>query len=382
MKLLKIRKTIANAHRYLGLLVGIILIFIGLTGSFLVFRYEIDAWEIQQRFGVLVERSIPQSPETLINNVAAAYADRPDWKIAKLIAFSGQDFYTVRLNLPADKQQEVFINPYTGKIIGDRLRSDAIWGRVLSLHYQLLSGDIGIKIAGIAALLLLILSTTGIILWSGWRKLWLGFKINWKSHPIRFNYDLHKVAGIITALFLGATAFTGFCWNFSDFTYPAIYALTLTTELPEVKSTVITGKSTLGLDDIVARSNLSLPGAINTAITFPEQPEDVFEISKRLPQDTDDFSNYVKLDRYSGKILQIKNSRTAKLGDRILNSFTPLHYGTFGGLPTRILYVFVGLAPLMLFITGAKMFGLRKWGQAKQKEIKQLAIVAQSKHHT
>jgi uncharacterized iron-regulated membrane protein len=364
MKSVKVRQTIAKIHRYLGLLIGIISIVVGLTGSLLVFRHEIDAWEIQQRFRVSIEKSTPQSPETLINTVTAAYAvgeaspleNRPDWKIAKLIAFSGQDFYTIRLNLPNDKQQEIFVNPYTGKIIGDRLRQDAIWGRILSLHYQLLSGDLGTTIVGIAALLLLILSITGIILWSGWRKLWLGFKINWRASPLRLNYDLHKVAGIVTAIFLGATAFTGFCWNFADFTYPAIYALTLTTETPEVKSILVTGKSTLGLDDIVARSNLALPGAINTAITFPEQPEDVFEISKRLPQDTDDFSSYVKLDRYSGKILQVQDSRTAKLGDRIINSFVTIHYGTFGGLLTRILYVFVGLTPLILFITGAKMF--------------------------
>ncbi|MHC5613436.1 MAG: PepSY domain-containing protein, partial [Nostoc sp.] len=44
------------------------------------------------------------------------------------------------------------------------------------------------------------------------------------------------------------------------------------------------------------------------------------------------------------------------LGDRVLNSFAPLHYGTFGGLPTRILYVFVGVAPLVLFVSGFLMW--------------------------
>jgi len=39
------------------------------------------------------------------------------------------------------------------------------------------------------------------------------------------------------------------------------------------------------------------------------------------------------------------------------------HYGTFGGLPTRILYVFVGLSPLILFITGFVMW----WFRRKQK---------------
>ncbi|MCC5626314.1 PepSY domain-containing protein [Nostoc sp. CHAB 5715] len=50
------------------------------------------------------------------------------------------------------------------------------------------------------------------------------------------------------------------------------------------------------------------------------------------------------------------NALKSSLGDRVLNSFTPLHYGTFLGLTSRILYVFVGLTPLILFITGFVMW--------------------------
>ncbi|MBW4638302.1 MAG: PepSY domain-containing protein [Gloeocapsa sp. UFS-A4-WI-NPMV-4B04] len=54
--------------------------------------------------------------------------------------------------------------------------------------------------------------------------------------------------------------------------------------------------------------------------------------------------------------MQVEDGRSQGLGDRVLVSFTPLHFGTFGGLPTCILYVFVGLAPLILFITGFVMW--------------------------
>lgn len=54
-------------------------------------------------------------------------------------------------------------------------------------------------------------------------------------------------------------------------------------------------------------------------------------------------------------------------GDRILNAFAPMHYGTFGGLPTRILYVFVGLSPTVLFITGLTMYRLRRRPKAVAK---------------
>ncbi|QZZ18881.1 PepSY domain-containing protein [Leptothermofonsia sichuanensis E412] len=51
-------------------------------------------------------------------------------------------------------------------------------------------------------------------------------------------------------------------------------------------------------------------------------------------------------------------------GDRIFNSFNPFHFAPFGGLPTRILYLFVGLAPLTLFTTSFVMCWChRKWGK-------------------
>ncbi|NJM71508.1 MAG: TonB-dependent siderophore receptor [Scytonema sp. RU_4_4] len=56
------------------------------------------------------------------------------------------------------------------------------------------------------------------------------------------------------------------------------------------------------------------------------------------------------------------------VGDRVLNSFVPLHYGTFGGLPTRILYVFVGLAPLILFVTGFVMYWYRYWTKPSRRD--------------
>lgn len=77
---------------------------------------------------------------------------------------------------------------------------------------------------------------------------------------------------------------------------------------------------------------------------------------KKFPQDSSDYNNAVYLDQYSGEVLQVEDGRAQGLGDHVLDSFTPLHFGTFGGLPTRILYVFVGLAPLILFITGFVMW--------------------------
>ncbi len=272
--------------------------------------------------------------------------------------------FTLRLNRPDDTQWEVFVNPYTGGIMGDRQRETALFSRILDLHYALLIGNTGIIIIGIAAFLLMILSITGIVLWSGWRKLISGFKIKWNAHPKRLNFDIHKVTGIITAIFLSAIAFTGFCWNFYDYAEPAIYAATLTAKPPEVKSTLVNGLP-MQLDEILRRSQRALPGATNTFINLPKKPDQVFEIYKKVPGDWEDFNSYVKLDQFSGKVLYVQDSRRGGLGDRVLNSFTPLHYGTFGGILTRILYVFVGLSPTILLITGFVMWWHRRKPKGK-----------------
>jgi uncharacterized iron-regulated membrane protein len=85
-------------------------------------------------------------------------------------------------------------------------------------------------------------------------------------------------------------------------------------------------------------------------------------VGKKLPQEHSDHygESRIRLDQYTGEVVQLINGMELSRADRVLASFAPLHYGTFWGLPTRILYVFVGLAPLILFTTGAVMWWYRK----------------------
>ena len=233
MKSRTLRHFTFTLHRYIGLAVGLLLIIVGLTGSLLVFEKEIDHFLLNLQ----IEQVIPQrervSIESVLDTVKTAYAERPDLKLNSLnIPLEADVPYKVSLNSLADKWTEVNVNPYTGKILGARQWENTLIGFTFELHYALLAGRVGEIIVGIAALLLFILSITGLILWPGWRKLISGFKIKWLAHPKRVNFDIHKVSGIITAVFLSLIAFTGFCWNFYDFTQPAIYAVTLTPTPP------------------------------------------------------------------------------------------------------------------------------------------------------
>ena len=358
-----IRRTAFKLHRYLGLIAGLIIVIVGLTGSLLVFRHEINHFLLQAQFGQIVPQQQQVSILSVIDTVKAAYPE-PKFTLS-FFELPTQENAPIRVELGSENQPltEVIVNPYTGKILGDRIPQYAIMDIVYNLHNALLTGETGTIIVGITAFFLFLLSITGIILWPGWRKLIAGFKIKTNASIKRLNFDIHKVVGIIAAIFLAITGFTGFCWNFYTYTQPIIYAATFTPTPTEPKSKPREEKSTVDFAQMLKLADEALPGAKTTYISFPSSPESVFMIGKQFPEEKEVWRSRVYLDRYTGKVLKLRNSRSLSLGDEVVDSFNPLHFGTFGGLPTRVLYFFVGLSPLVLFITGFIMW----WHQYKGK---------------
>ncbi|MEH2167337.1 MAG: PepSY-associated TM helix domain-containing protein [Nostoc sp.] len=354
----KIIRTITfQLHRWLGLVVSILLCIAGLTGSILVFEQEIDNFILGYQMGYVVPVGNPQPLETLANTVKTTYTSTPGFKLTYVEMLEGEP-YKFRAETVKGKELRVFVNPYTGKVMGDRIWDDTWLGFTFKLHYQLLAGETGTTIMGVVALVTLILSITGIVLWPGWHKLISGFKIKWNGHIKRINFDVHKVVGIITAIFLTFIGFTGFAWNMPQAKVEdAIYATTFTSKLKDPVSQPIPGKQPLSVTELLQRADAALPDAPTTGLFFPTKPEDAFWLGKKQLQETSKWgSTQLYLDQFSGKVLRIQDGLNPTRAEVVLNSFSPLHYGTFGGLPTRILYVFVGLAPLILFITGFVMW--------------------------
>ena len=365
MKSKRIRNLAFYLHRYLGLVLGWLLILIGITGSLLIFNQEIENFTIARQFGSV----IPQEQTISIDRVTEiARSTYPDWDLEYIkYPKNPQQPLTLRMtereinsNIYMDGEHQVFINPYRGKVLGDRVERYTFYRFLLNLHYRLfIPGDTGVYITGVAGLLLLIISATGIYLWSGWRRLISGFKIKLNASVKRANYDLHKVIGIIAAVFLLLIAFTGVCWNFEDITYPVISALTFSSEAEEIT-----------IQKPQSRQNIVQPSEILTQAQ-KALPKVDFEFFSYPYEETDPFYLYgtkeetVAVDPYTAEVLRVELPQQMSLGDRLTNSFFPLHNGAFGGLPTRIFYIFVGLSPIVLFITGLTMYRLRRRPQPR-----------------
>lgn len=362
-----LRTAVFQSHRYIGLLIGLIWLVAGLTGSLLVFHHEIDHAQVQiEQIG---DSASPMktsqerlSYDVMLNSVKTAYPKAtPSWLNLPTEANELIPIWITEKQGDREISTNVYVNPYTGAIAKAQVWENSFWDIVYRLHYELLAGEVGQAIVGIAAALMLILSGTGIVLWPGWRKLKSGFSLKLRAHPKRANFDIHKVSGIITAVFLTLIAFTGFCWNFYEQAKPAVYAATFSSVPVDPVSQAVANQKAIGVTAALQTANVALPDATSTFVSLPTQPDAPFHVGMKLPAEINRWGDSgVYLDQYTGKVLRVDDSRAASLGDRVFHSFSPLHYGTFGGLPTRIFYVFVGLTPAILMVTGVVMWWYRK----------------------
>ncbi|MEH2296118.1 PepSY-associated TM helix domain-containing protein [Nostoc sp.] len=378
MRSRKFRDIAFILHRYIGLAVGLLIAFVGLTGSLLVFKPEIGQFLIAQQVRSIVPQEQMVSIDAVLKTAKSVSANRPDLKLDGIRLPPTPDSpYEVGLFDAKFQFTRIFIHPYTGAVIYWN-ESDSSFERiVLKLHYGLLLGRNGEIIIGISGLLLFILCVTGLILWPGWRKLMAGFKIKWNGHPKRVNFDIHKGAGILTAIFLALTAFTGFCWNFSDWSYPVIYAVTFTSQPPELTSKPIPNQAPLKLSQLLQISRTIFPNAATFSVSITSKPEDPVYIRKRQNHEIMFYGESgVYLDQYSGKVLRVVNSLKLPLADSVFSAFEYLHYGIFWGLSSRILYVFVGLSPTILLITGFVMYRYRY----REKSVRHNQVIELSKN--
>jgi uncharacterized iron-regulated membrane protein len=95
-------------------------------------------------------------------------------------------------------------------------------------------------------------------------------------------------------------------------------------------------------------------------------------MGKRQVQETNKWGNMrVHLDQFTGEVTQLTDGLKPTRAEVIMNQFGPLHFGAFWGIPSRILYVFVGLAPTVLMVTGVIMWWyLRRVKSGRQREVK------------
>lgn len=343
-------------HLYLGIIAGAIIAVVGLTGSILVFQDEIDVTLNPEIFrvqatkpkiplGELVELVRQRHPSLKFDYITLGKPENPN------LAYSFLNYKGL---------QETFINPYTGDICGKRIYNSGFIGVVTKIHTSLLIPPFGKYIVGLAALCLLILTISGLRLWipKKWRMLKAASSVKWNGNFKRKNYDLHSVIGLYSAPVVSVLAITGFCITFSTPIIAMLFMLSgrspqNVAQLLGAKSKPVPAHMVLPMSQIVKRIGEYIPDARVVRVGFPGDSTGSYRVD--LASGTIPISgkrDMLLLDQYSGGALLNSQRDFPPIGKAYLSWLTPLHYGAFGGLGTRVIALLAGLVPLLLFITG------------------------------
>jgi len=210
-----LRKILFQVHLWTGLAVGLYVVAICLTGSVLVFRQEVYQYF---RPGTRVE---PREMERLTEE---------ELKVAAKRAYPALEISNVQLGrrnrtAPAevwiangDKELHRLFDPYTGEDLGDaEPQATLLFEKVARFHNDLLLDRTGRDWNGYGAVLLAVMSLTGLVVWwPGIRGLRRGLLVKWNTNWKRFNWDLHNVFGFWTFAFVFMWAITGTYMIFPD----------------------------------------------------------------------------------------------------------------------------------------------------------------------
>ncbi len=344
---MKFKSFLLELHRWAGMLFGAILLVIGLTGSAIVFWQQLDPQVYPHLY-----RHAGKPAASLDRVLAAARAEVPNLQPTGVTRREG-NVYQVNFRTPDQSNLQVFVDPLTYQVRGQRIWQQSLFGVLYSLHYQLLAGEAGERLTGITAVVLMVLSLSGLALWPGWRNWKAGTSLRWKANRRLLAFDIHKLTGLLALVFLTLLGATGTYFMFNEPVRAAIYMLTGTPQPPKLVSKPIAGRAPLGPDALLVQAKPLLGEAELRGMYWSDQVDALSRVMAVIPGEGPASRHLdIYLDRYSGAVVKVQDARRPNTAEAIFNWIKPLHSGNFGGVFSQAMYLLIGFTPGGLFLTG------------------------------
>jgi uncharacterized iron-regulated membrane protein len=354
-----VRRALFQVHLWIGVLAGLYVFVVCVTGAALVFRIDMQRALHPDLFTPRVDGP-PANPVDVMETVQREYpgeqlsgVDAPTTARPTYLAYAGS----------GDRFRTLLLDPVSAELLGEL--SDRSFERTLQdLHFDLLAGRTGRIVNGIGALFLLAMAVTGMVIWwpgrSKWRRAFtVDFRRQWK----RVNWDLHSAVGIWTVSLVTMWAVTGVYFAFPTAfrsTVNRISPITVT-RAPRSNPSRAGRAAALTWRALLDDARRHAPGQYVARVVVPSSPSAAFLVmfSTARPTPLGADLTPVYLDQYTGELLTQTPQGGRTAGDVIMAWVAPLHVGNFGGPGVRIAWLVLGLSPPLLFVTGFIMWWTR-----------------------
>ncbi len=342
---MNLRRFMLTVHLWAGLSAAVFLFALGISGSLVAFETEIDralnpklTWinpaAVRLTFSEMIAKLKAASPGSDVAGIAPSDRDDVAWNA----------FLT-----NGDSIRGVAFNPYNGTVLGDESSRNHFTAVVHQFHLRLLAGKPGSNIVTAAAIFLLFLAITGLVLW--WpRKLLV---VSWRSPWKKLNLEAHQVLGLYTSVFLIVFALTAIVIHWDDEAQRLVNRVAGSPAEARFSRAqpLSPGQPAPDFDAIVSIARNAEPDARIVSIFMNANP---VRIAMKHPDDhTPGGRTSLFIDAYTRQVVMIQDWRTGSPGLRIVKLWNrEVHTGDIGGLPTRILACVISLSLPFMTVTG------------------------------
>ena len=337
------RKKLLWLHTWSGLTVGLVVVFLALTGAGFVLKPQLDEL-VYHDLHVVPSCRAPLALEAL---AASAVAVHPQAKLHS-IEITAQDTESVAVMF-TDKDY-VYLNPCTAQVLGVQNQYGGFFGVMDWLHRFRFFADLklGRVVAGwVNTIFLVLLIGGGIALWWPRNRQALrgALKFNPRLPGSARTLSLHKFVGLYTALLLLVITLTGLPIGFEP-VKDMIYSATgyVPPEKPKSK-TAAPGAKRLSMDVFWQKTKELVPDSEWVSLRYPAKPGASYEaeiLEKGRPHEL--AKGYHYMDAFSGETLRLDHyADDQQLGRKIYLYCIVIHAGMVGGLPYQLLLLLATL---------------------------------------
>ncbi len=344
-------KFIRPIHLILGLISGIVIFTVSITGCITSFQEEIRS-VIYSELMEVESRSSKKLSLNVLSEIVKK--ENPTLKITNIRVKSSRNS---SIEFIFDNDLSLYINPYNGKVLGSLSKDSDFFGIALEIHRNLFLGEKGEFITKICVLVFLLMVISGIVLW--WprnrvimkQKVSIMRNVNWQKR----NYDLHTVLGFYASLVIIFTVLTGLIWTY-DWAENSMYWITNSKkskkiELESTQPSINT--TTYSIDGIYHHSKLTHKEHKECIISLPNDEKGIVRLSYRY-NDKGFFrtQNNLFFDQYDGNLLKERLFSSLSTGDKLKMTNLNIHTGKVLGFFGQLLVFFASLICASLPITG------------------------------
>ncbi len=337
LKIIK-RANLLVFHRRLALIFAPLLFLQALTGGALLFKKPLG--RALDPAGMTRQSAHGAAPLSALSaNAARSF---PGYRVTRIYyPETASDVVFAQLSGASGTMRYASLDPGSGAV----LAAGPIWRfpleAALQLHYRLLDGRTGLAIVLANALALALLAGTGLGNWWPGRSRVAKSLVIRSTAPARIRLrQWHRSIGVALSLVLLFSAITGALLNIPDLIAPA--APTAIVPLPTRAGQI---------DQAFNRALAEFPQATIRDIRFPEA--DHIDVNFHAPQHNSLAVDIVSVKLSDGALLK---RLPAESNPVLWMKVLPLHSGTALGLPGQIVLLMVGVALIILALTGPVMW--------------------------